>query len=57
MVKIKVICMDCDTDMYYLSSIGSSTDMIEKQTWRCPACLSEIMVVCRIEKNIKERDI
>jgi hypothetical protein len=31
--------------------------MIEKETWRCPICESEIMVISRIEKNVKERDI
>jgi hypothetical protein len=29
--------------------------MVEKQTWRCPVCENEIMVVSRIEK-VKERD-
>jgi DNA-directed RNA polymerase subunit RPC12/RpoP len=57
MPKIKIICLGCDTDMYYLSSIGSSDNMIQKETWRCPACETEIMVVSRIEKNVKERDI
>jgi hypothetical protein len=56
MPKIKIICLGCDISMYYLSSIGSSDTMVEKQTWRCPICENEIMVVSHIEK-VKERDV
>jgi len=52
MPKLKVVCVDCDTNMYYFSSSGSSDTMIEKETWRCPVCCSEIMIIYPIEKRV-----
>lgn len=50
MVRLKITCNECNAEMSYLSSSGSSKDVLGKEIWGCPICKSEIRVAYQREK-------